>query len=235
VFSARGDTDIDRFQESALFPGDKVAVVHAVPTAAGVRASERYSAWGEAPHRAGLARQVLGYGQRLPYRVITGATARTTYTPEGRAYRACSWTWASPAGAGRLAGRTAGERAAGAHLVGGAAAGTRGRWSLAGPGAAAALADTAADYLPLTPANLLQQAFKFLGERYGWGHVRHPRLQRLRLRDLPQLRRAAAAQHQRAGGQPGLAGAAAAVHRRPAGWPRCQRCRSATWSTSPAT
>jgi hypothetical protein len=30
--------------------------------------------------------------------------------------------------------------------------------------------DVAADYLPLTRANLLRQAFKFLGERYGWGH-----------------------------------------------------------------
>jgi len=30
--------------------------------------------------------------------------------------------------------------------------------------------DTAADYLALTPRLLLQQAFKFLGERYGWGH-----------------------------------------------------------------
>jgi hypothetical protein len=28
VFSTRGDTDIDRFQESALFPGDAVAVLH---------------------------------------------------------------------------------------------------------------------------------------------------------------------------------------------------------------
>ena len=31
-------------------------------------------------------------------------------------------------------------------------------------------ADTAADYLPLTGRNLISQAFKFLGERYGWGH-----------------------------------------------------------------
>ncbi|MGN6383212.1 MAG: C40 family peptidase, partial [Dyella sp.] len=27
-----------------------------------------------------------------------------------------------------------------------------------------------ADYLPLTPRQLITQAFKFLGERYGWGH-----------------------------------------------------------------
>ena len=31
-------------------------------------------------------------------------------------------------------------------------------------------ADVSDDYLPLTPANLLRQSFKFLGERYGWGH-----------------------------------------------------------------
>jgi cell wall-associated NlpC family hydrolase len=32
-------------------------------------------------------------------------------------------------------------------------------------------ADSAGDYLPLTRANILGQAFKFLGERYGWGHA----------------------------------------------------------------
>src|SRR5690606_40715891 len=31
-------------------------------------------------------------------------------------------------------------------------------------------ADVADDYLPLTEANIIRQAFKFLGERYGWGH-----------------------------------------------------------------
>ncbi|HTM29127.1 MAG TPA: NlpC/P60 family protein, partial [Rhodanobacter sp.] len=32
-------------------------------------------------------------------------------------------------------------------------------------------ADSAPGYLPLTPENLITQAFKFLGERYGWGHA----------------------------------------------------------------
>jgi hypothetical protein len=31
--------------------------------------------------------------------------------------------------------------------------------------------DTQGDYLPLTRANIVRQAFKFLGERYGWGHA----------------------------------------------------------------
>ena len=30
--------------------------------------------------------------------------------------------------------------------------------------------DSAGDFLPLTRANILRQAFRFLGERYGWGH-----------------------------------------------------------------
>jgi len=35
--------------------------------------------------------------------------------------------------------------------------------------------DTASDYLPLTTANIIRQAFKFLGERYGWGHLYNAR------------------------------------------------------------
>src|SRR5690606_32070275 len=31
-------------------------------------------------------------------------------------------------------------------------------------------ADSAPDYLPLSRANIIRQGFKFLGERYGWGH-----------------------------------------------------------------
>ena len=31
------------------------------------------------------------------------------------------------------------------------------------------IGDTTAGSLPLTPANIIRQAFKFLGERYGWG------------------------------------------------------------------
>ncbi|MGA7297241.1 MAG: NlpC/P60 family protein, partial [Rhodanobacteraceae bacterium] len=32
------------------------------------------------------------------------------------------------------------------------------------------VADSQGEYLPLTRANIIRQAFKFLGERYGWGH-----------------------------------------------------------------
>ncbi|KAG0938011.1 hypothetical protein G6F31_015516 [Rhizopus arrhizus] len=106
VFSSVGDTDIDRFQESALFPGDKVAVVHRSADGRWLFVhSERYSAWVEADAIASD-------------RLHPGRTARVAPAAgHGRA----------PAGAGRLAGRRAGERPAGACVVGGGATGTRDR------------------------------------------------------------------------------------------------------------
>ena len=35
--------------------------------------------------------------------------------------------------------------------------------------------DSESGYLPLTRANIIRQAFKFLGERYGWGHTYNAR------------------------------------------------------------
>ena len=46
VFDERGDTDIDRFQESALFPGTPVAIVHASRDGEWLFVvSPRYAAW----------------------------------------------------------------------------------------------------------------------------------------------------------------------------------------------
>ena len=45
--------------------------------------SPRYAAWIESQYIAeGSAAQVLGYADRAPYRIITGATATTVFTPE---------------------------------------------------------------------------------------------------------------------------------------------------------
>ncbi|HWS77127.1 MAG TPA: SH3 domain-containing protein, partial [Thermomonas sp.] len=84
VFSSVGDTDIDRFQESALFPGDPVAIVHASADAQWLFVvSPRYAAWVEAKAIAqGDRGSVLAYGARTPYRVVTGAKPRTVFTLE---------------------------------------------------------------------------------------------------------------------------------------------------------
>ena len=84
VVGSTGDTDIDRFQESALFPGDKVAVVHRSADGRWLFVhSERYSARIEAESVAtGEKASVLGYGAQGPYRIVTGAVAHTAFTPE---------------------------------------------------------------------------------------------------------------------------------------------------------
>ncbi|MET0255619.1 MAG: SH3 domain-containing protein [Luteibacter sp.] len=174
VFSRVGDTDIDRFQESALFPGDPLVVVHASRDGRWVFViSPRYAAWTPASDIAyGDAATVFAHADAAPYRVITGARAETVYTPEAPALSELPLDMGtrvpldtSPAPDQPVNGQTAYTS-----------------WVLGLPvrGADGALAfrpallqrnqDSAADYLPLTRANIVRQAFKFLGERYGWGH-----------------------------------------------------------------
>ncbi len=174
VFSSTGDTDIDRFQESALFPGDKVAVVHRSADGRWLFVhSERYSAWIEAESVAtGDKASVLGYGAQGPYRIVTGAVAHTAFTPEEprvsrlqldmgvRLPVLADWPAATPVN---------GQQAHAAWVVQLPVRDADGQLKLV-PALLPRSQDTAGEYLALTPRLLLQQAFKFLGERYGWGH-----------------------------------------------------------------
>ncbi|MCD7097755.1 SH3 domain-containing protein [Stenotrophomonas sp. MMGLT7] len=174
VFSRIGDTDIDRFQESALFPGDAVVVLHESGDGQWVFvASERYYAWMEKAFVAtGSAEQVFGYARKTPYRIVTGPTAFTAYTPEQpqvsrlqldmgvRVPVLADWPPDAPVN---------GQQAYTSYVIELPIRDADGRLQLV-PALLPRTADSAADYLPLTPRNLIAQAFKFLGERYGWGH-----------------------------------------------------------------
>ena len=174
VFNQRGDTDIDRFQENALFPGTPVAIVHESRDGHWwFVVSQLYSAWVEKEHVAqGTPAQVFGYARKAPYLVVTGATAQTAFTPEQpgvsevqlemgvRVPLLADWPGDQPVN---------GQHPYTAHVIElpyRAADGTL-RFS---PALLPRTADVARDYLPLNRANLLRQGFKFLGERYGWGH-----------------------------------------------------------------
>lgn len=174
VFSSTEGTDIDRFQESALFPGDKVAVVHRSADGAWLFVhSERYSAWIEARHVATGARDVvLGYGAHGPYRVVTGAVAHTVFTPEEPRVSRLQLDMGVrlPVMADWSPGQVVnGQQAHASWVVQLPVREDDGRLKLV-PALLPRSADSSADYLPLTPRLLLQQAYKFLGERYGWGH-----------------------------------------------------------------
>ncbi|MCF7223135.1 SH3 domain-containing protein [Marilutibacter chinensis] len=179
VFSSPGDTDIDRFQETALFPGTPLAILHESRDGEWWFAvSPRYGAWIRKQYVAlGGRDEVLGYRHRTPYLVVTGATVETVYTPEEprvsglqldmgvRVPLLADWPADRPVN---------GQAAYAGHVIELPVRDGDGRLRFV-PALLPRTRDVAADYLPLTQANLLRQGFKFLGERYGWGHAYNAR------------------------------------------------------------
>ncbi|MEO7733447.1 MAG: SH3 domain-containing protein [Kofleriaceae bacterium] len=174
VFSKLGDTDIDRWQESAEFPGTPVVIAHASADGKWMFVvSPRYAAWTPAHFIAeGSRKQVMAYAtEEAPYRVITGAKPRLVYTPDDAAVSELQLDMGT-----RLPDlsnthpHTIQSQAPAFHWI------VRVPLRLQDGSLDFALAllprtaDSHLGPLPLTRANIIDQAFKFLGERYGWGH-----------------------------------------------------------------
>ena len=174
VFNRIGDTDIDRFQENAFFPGTPVAIVHESRDRAWwFVVGDLYAAWIEKRFVAeGDKTTVLGYAGKTPYLVVTGAEVRTATTPEAPALSDVQldmgvrvpWLRDFPGERG-----VNGQAAYASYVIELPVRDADGRLRIA-PALLPRTADVSPDYLPLTRANLLRQSFKFLGERYGWGH-----------------------------------------------------------------
>ena len=174
VFSRDDDTDIDRFQESALFPGAPVLIVHHSRDQQWLFViSARYAAWvGATAIAEGSAAQVAGYAAHGPYRVITGATAQTVFTREqpGVSKLQLDMGLRVPVFGDWPADKAVnGQHPYASHVLELPLRKTDGSLELV-PALLQKNADSQGDYLPLTETNLIGQAFKFLGERYGWGH-----------------------------------------------------------------
>ena len=174
VFSSRGNTDIDRWQETAVFPGTAVVIVHESRDQQWwFVVSQHYAAWVEQVHVAeGSRDQVLGYGRKTSYLIVTGATARTVFTPERPAVSELRLEMGVRVPV--LADWPPNRHVNGQHPYTSSVIQLPVRTATGGlelvPALLPRTADVASDYLPLTPAGLLRQSFKFLGERYGWGH-----------------------------------------------------------------
>jgi hypothetical protein len=175
VFNEPDDgTDIDRFQEDALFAGTPVAIVHESRDGEWLFiVSPLYAAW--IPKRdvaQGTADEVFGYTHKEPYVVVTGARARTVFTPERpevselalemgqRLPLLNDWPADKPVN---------GQHPYTSYVIELPMRADDGSLHFT-PALLQKTNDVAADYLPLTHANLIRQSFKFLGERYGWGH-----------------------------------------------------------------
>jgi hypothetical protein len=171
VFNQRGDTDLDRFQESAFFPGTPVVVVHGDRSGDWVFVvGEFYAAWITTEAVAiGERRIVLGYGRREPSLIVTGPQVRTMPSEDEPTLSELVLDMGvrvplledSPASDGN---------GTDAHVI---------ELPVRTPGGGLRIArsmlprhaDVSPTPLEYTRGVLIRQAFKFLGERYGWGHA----------------------------------------------------------------
>ncbi|WP_158987688.1 SH3 domain-containing protein [Lysobacter panacisoli] len=174
VFNSSDDHDIDRFQESGLFPGDPVVIAHESRDGEWwFVVNTRYAAWIEKRFVAqGSADQVFGYGRKTPYRIVTGARATTVFTPEEPAVSELQLDMGVrvPLLADWPVGRPVnGQHAYTADVIELPVREADGRLRFA-PALLPRREPSDADYLSLNKRNLIEQGFKFLGERYGWGH-----------------------------------------------------------------
>lgn len=171
--AAVGQRDNESLQAGILLPGEALVIVHASADRRWLLVmSTQGPAWVRSQDVAeGPRATVFQYAARTPGRVVTGDQVRTVFTPEAPELSELVLDMGT---ALPLAEVAAGEPVNGASAYA--------SWPLLlpvrGQGGALAFkpallrrtADSAPAYLPLTRANIIRQAFKFLGERYGWGH-----------------------------------------------------------------
>lgn len=174
VFSAPGDRDIDRFQETALFAGTPVVIAQDSRDRQWVFVvSPLYTGWIERSAVAeGDRRAIFAVVHAVETIVVTGAHARTAFTPEapGVSRFPLEMGMTLPLQADASPDQPInGQLAYAARVVLLPQRNEDG--SLRFANALLPRSEDAREgVLPLTKANLLRQAFKFLGERYGWGN-----------------------------------------------------------------
>lgn len=174
IFKTAAHSDLDRFQENALFPADVVAILHASTDGEWLLVqSYNYLAWVQSTAIAIGSREIVfAYKDRPEFVVITGNKVITTYNPhvpeisELQLDMGIRLPLARPAD---VSNNLHGQNPYASYTVELPVRNAAGelRLELA---LIARSADVSVGYLPYTRDNLISQSFKFLGERYGWGH-----------------------------------------------------------------
>ncbi|MBP7917274.1 MAG: SH3 domain-containing protein, partial [Arenimonas sp.] len=169
-----GGADIDRLQESALFPGTPVVFLHESRDKQWYFIqAENYAAWISA-EAVGLGPRdrVLEHAARQPRRYITGSQVRTAFHPHAKQVSGLvldmgssfpirtDWSLSKPVN---------GQGAWGSWIIELPLRLDNGMLHFK-PALLPRSADSASTPLPASQANVIRQGFKFLGERYGWGH-----------------------------------------------------------------
>ncbi|MCK5308983.1 MAG: SH3 domain-containing protein, partial [Zetaproteobacteria bacterium] len=166
--------NLDRFQENGLFPGDALAVLHASMDGEwSFVQSYNYAAWVRTENIAIGDRQAIQeYKNPEHFLIITGAKIRTSFNPEVPALSELQLDMGIRI---PLADRNIGnnnlygQNPYTSHVVSLPVRNMEGKLEFK-KALIARNKDVHKGYIPYTRENITRQAFKFLGERYGWGH-----------------------------------------------------------------
>jgi len=166
--------NLDRFQENGLFPGDALAVLHDSEDGEwSFVQSYNYAAWVRNENIAiGDRQAILDYKNASRFLVITGDKIRTSFNPEVPALSELQLDMGIRL---PLAERHSGDNSLygqnpyTSHMVLLPIRDSEGKLEIK-PALIARNKDVNKGYIPFTRENITRQAFKFLGERYGWGH-----------------------------------------------------------------
>ncbi|WP_404340889.1 NlpC/P60 family protein [Pseudoalteromonas mariniglutinosa] len=174
VLNSGLDKDLDRFQESGMFPGESVAVLHQSADKKWllVRAYN-YLAWAPSEDIAFAdVETIRGYQQQDDFLVVTGDKVLTTYVPTDKARSEVQLDMGVrlPLVPNHETPHLLdGQNTYASYIVQLPTRDPRGKLQIK-PAMISKSADVNLGYLPYTEQNLIKQSFKFLGERYGWGH-----------------------------------------------------------------
>jgi cell wall-associated NlpC family hydrolase len=174
VFNQQMDTDLDRFQETGVFPGDALVVLHESADEKWYLVQHyHYLAW--LPKTAvviGNRNEILEYRDAQSFIVVTGSKVTTNYVSnhpgvsEVQLDMGIRLPLVPPTNMGD---QIHGQNPYASYVVLLPVRGDDGRLSF-GQALIARHHDIHEGYLPMTSQNIIAQGFKFLGERYGWGH-----------------------------------------------------------------
>lgn len=174
VFKTTKSINLDRFQETALFPTQAVAILHESKDRKWFFAvSYNYSAWVKKDAIAiGKRQQILNYKQNRDFLVITGDKVFTSYNPYNKNISQLQLEMGTKVPlvpANEVPKSIGGQNTYTSYVISLPTRNEKGELKLA-KALIPRKADVHQGYLPFTEQNLLSQSFKFLGERYGWGH-----------------------------------------------------------------
>lgn len=175
LFTPNTGTNIDRYQESVLFPADAVAILHESKDHNWVLVrAYNYLAWVKKENVAyGDKASIEAFKNAREYLVVTGDKVRTTYNPQAPEVSDLQLDMGIRlplADRGEVDNSLYGQNPYTSHIIKLPTRNVDG--SLTFKNALIARnKDTQKGYLAHSKNNLIKQAFKFLGERYGWGHM----------------------------------------------------------------